>query len=105
MVQSTTNIAGNEVDMQFLNPRVVSGSLRRINQNRFLPQSEAAMTNFKFLLLLEISLLHRGICDWSPALTGSVAEGKIQGAAGQADGDNKSSNKQVSVYVALMAFH
>ncbi len=46
----------------------------------YSPQLEAALTNFKALLLLEISLLHGSDYDWSPAVAVSVSEGEVLGA-------------------------
>ena len=60
----------------------------------YSPQSEAALTNFKALLLLEISLLHGCDYDWSPPVTGSVSEGEVLVAGAAADDADNSGEEQ-----------
>jgi hypothetical protein len=59
--------------MQYLG---LHADLSRINHS---PQSEAALTNFKVLLLLEISLLLGSDFEWTaPTAAATVAEEEIQ---------------------------
>ncbi len=63
-----------KIDMQFLVHHRkqyldLHAELIRID---YSPRSEAALTDFRALLLLEISLLHGCVYDWSPPVTGSV---------------------------------
>jgi hypothetical protein len=73
-----------KVDMQFLDHhRKQYLDLRaELIQIDYSPQSEAALTNIKALLLLEISLLHGCDYDLSPVVpqAGSVSEGEVLGA-------------------------
>ncbi len=63
------------------------------------------MTDFKALPLLEISLLHCSNYDWSPAVAGSVLEGKVLcavlagevlGSAAPADDTDDSGEEQAA---------
>jgi hypothetical protein len=59
-------------------------------------QSQAASTNLKTLLLLEIALLSWNDFDWSPpaAVAGRLPDGAVLGAAATADNDNDSGQEQ-----------
>jgi hypothetical protein len=85
-----------KIDMQFLEHHSkqyldLHVELIRIDCS---PQSEAALTDFKALLLLEISLLHGCDYDWSPPVAGSVSEDEVLGAGAAADDADNSGEEQ-----------
>ena len=85
-----------KIDVQFLDHHHkqyldLHAELIRID---YSPQSEAALTNFKALLLLKISLLHGCDYDWSPPVAGSVSEGEVLGAGAAADDADNSGEEQ-----------
>jgi hypothetical protein len=69
-----------KIDMQFLDRKQYLDLHAELTKIDYSPQSEAALTNLKVLLLLEISLLHGCDFDWSPPVAGSVSEGEVLGA-------------------------
>ncbi len=78
-----------KIDMQFLDHHRqqyldLHADFIRID---YSPQSEAAFTNLKTLLLLEISLLHGCDYDWPPPVAGSVSEGEVLGAGAASTGE------------------
>ncbi len=93
------------MDMQFLDHHRkqyldLHADLIRIDYSQ---QSEAALTNLKALLLLEISLLHGCDYDWSPPVAGSVSEGEVLGAGAAADDADNSGEEQGAHAAALAA--
>jgi hypothetical protein len=76
-----------KIDMQFLDHHSkqylnLHADLIRIN---YSPLWEAASTNLKAILFIEISLLH-GCDDWSPPVAGSVSEGEVLSAGAASAG-------------------
>jgi hypothetical protein len=90
-----------KIDMQFLDHHRKQYLNLHAEWIRFdySPQSEAASTNFKALLLLEISLLHGCDYDWSTPVAASVSEGEVLCAGAAADADNSGEEQGVPAAV------
>jgi len=96
------NLRAMKLDMQFLDHHRkqyldLHAELSKID---YSPQSEAALTNFKALLLLEIVLLSGCDYDWSTPAVGSVAGGAVLGAAA-ADDDADDSGPEAAAAAAV----
>ena len=78
-----------KLDMQFLDHhrKQYLDLHAELSKIEYSPQSEAALTNFKALLLLEIVLLAGCDYDWSPPAAGAGAGAVLPAAARSDDGD------------------
>ena len=99
------NLRAMKLDMQFLDHHRkqypdLHAELSKID---YSPQSEAALTNFKALLLLEIVLLSGCDYDWSTPAVGSVAGGAVLGAAA-ADDDADDSGPEAAAAAGCVSF-